>query len=256
VIQIPRIAFFYWTGGSLPWLRQKALTSFQRLHPDWEVVLCSPEPREPPPGVRFELDRITNPNLAPAARSDVWRWNTLAKHGGFYADTDVIFVKNVEPIFEEDKDVWVTCDLGTPIPYYGWISDSLTRRKAKFSLSIGVVASKPGAPFFLRLAQLARATPPSDDYQSHGTRLMVKHWKDLQQDTRFGEIPAATFYGKGSAGTHVRELWKPGRLTSPFGLHWYGGSLESAAYLNVQSIDQLPDCLVKSALRVTEGYNG
>lgn len=246
---IPRIAHFYWAGGPLPWLREQALVSFVQHNPNWDVVLGSPETRSVPAGVRLVRDCVSDPRLAPAARSDVWRYHVLAQHGGFYADTDVIFLQSVEPLFEEKKDAWITSDMGTPIPQYGYYRGENGRWISKVGISIGVLAAKKGSVFFTQAAQIASEAPVTPDYQSHGTRLLVAHWRELARRSSFGAIPSDAFY-RGSSAHQVKPLWTEsgGFRLKEYGLHWYGGSAESLPYQGARSIDDLPDCWVKQAL--------
>ena len=251
---IPKTAFFYWTGGPLPWLRERALTSFQKLHPEWHVVLGSPEDRNVPAGVTLLRYTVTDPLLPPAARSDVWRWHALHKYGGVFSDTDVVFVKPIEVLFQEEKDVWLTLDMGTPVPHYG-----VKRRsrhapvEAMVSVSIGIVGARRGSLFMSRLAELARRTPVSSDYQSHGTTLITKNWKELYKDVEFGPIYSHHFYPYTSSHKEVIKLWQPGQLAEELlGVHWYGGSPASTLYGQVQCLADLPESLVKTALCVSE----
>lgn len=250
---IPKVAHFYWTGGPLPWLREQALQSFVQLHPGWEVQLASPEQRTVPPGVQLVLDTITDPRLAPAARSDVWRYHALAVRGGLYADTDIVFLRNVEPLFREDKDAWITTDLGTHVPHFGWLNTSHGRRVSSVSISIGVLGARPASLFFTRAWEHARRVDPSGDYQSHGTTMLAAKWEEIARGVAVGVIPSEAFYREGSSRPLVRQLWATdGPLdANEYGLHWYGGSPESERYLGVKSIEQLPKCLVRTALEQT-----
>lgn len=245
---IPRVAHFYWTGGPLPWLREQGLVSFVRHHPGWDVVLASPEDRPVPEGVRLVRDDVTDPRLPPAARSDAWRWHVLAMSGGLYADTDVLFLRSVEPIFSADTEAWLTQDTGTP----------LVKKHRGPRFSIGVVASQPGAAFFRRLDELARCEPASEDYQSHGTSLIVRHWASLPRE-RLANLPGRAFY-RGAVPESIAALWQPcGDVVfgpHEFGLHWYGGSRRSERAAVARSDDELPDCLVRRALAGAVGPDG
>ncbi len=248
---IPHIAFFYWSGGSgpLPWLREQALISFQRCHPTWEVVLGVTEPHSAPLGVRVVLDDISNPALPAAARSDVWRWYVLSKYGGVYADTDVIFIHSIEPLFQEERDAWLTFDMGTPIWHCGRMRGTDGRVRAKVNISIGVLAAASGSVFFNSLYTVSRTEARSENYQSHGTCLIAKHWNTISRGVQFGGIPSEAFY-RGSSRNQVRPLWtETGKFSEEeIGLHWYGGSEESKPFLNVKSAAELPECWVRKAL--------
>ena len=253
-MSVPRIAFFYWTGGPLPWLREQALVSFRRHHPDWEVVLGSPERRPVPAGVRLELDTETDPALPPAARSDAWRWGVLAARGGVYADTDVVFVRPLDDLLSGDHDAWITQDFGTEVPAAGYTvgCDSpggLRHRIPRVRVSIGVLAARAGSQFFARLAAAARGLGPTGDYQGHGTSLVAANWKTATEGLSLGNLPGRAFYG-GWSHHQVRALWAqdaaPG--LGEHGVHWYGGSPESAPFAGAQGIGDLPPCRVRRAI--------
>lgn len=254
---VPKTAFFYWSGGPLPWLRAQSLISFQRHHPGWKVVLGTQEgpwgSLGAPPGVQVVLDDVSDPRLPVAARSDVWRWAMLARHGGVYADTDVIFLRPITPLFSSDGfDVWLTTDMGTPVPSGGWdkyVYKSRWRARFRVSISIGVLVAHPNSKLFAKALALSCRSHTSDDYQSHGTSLLVEHWQELIVDQNVGNIPGRAFY-RGSSEEDVKRLWtETGGFTyEEYGLHWYGGSPESRPYERITSAEELPDCWVRTSL--------
>jgi hypothetical protein len=240
---IPHIAHFYWTGGQLPWLREQALITFKKHHPTWKVTLWSPEDREVPPGVELGRDTITDIYLPPAARSDVFRYYLLHTYGGVYADTDIIFLKNLEPMLDHTCDAMLTMDIGTPIRVH-----SITK------VSIGVLAAKQGSVFFRRMFDLAFGKPgevrEGDIYQTHGTNLIVKYWESLRDGVSLTNIPARYFYGHGSSKRFVERLWNSHTEDFPeaYGIHYYAGSYESKPFIDARSQEELPDCIIRDAL--------
>lgn len=212
-------------------------------------MLGSPEQRTTPEGVEWLPDDVTNADLPPAARSDWWRWHVLGKLGGFYADTDVLFVRNVEPLFSGDFDAWLTLDGGTEYHGAPYVYQGPALGKRRSGVSIGVAAAQPGSQFFLRAADWCAWTKDRD-YQALGTRLLVAHWNELMVGVRMGPIPYRAFY-RGSSDDHVRGLWSDaasGISPHEYGVHWYGGSRESAAHARATCAEDLPRCLVREAL--------
>ena len=250
---IPRVAYFYWTGGPLPWLRAQSMVTFQRHHPEWRVVLGSPEDRDTPPGVALERDDVTRADLPPAARSDWWRWHVLGTRGGFYADTDVLFVRSVEPLLTGAHDAWITTDGGTPTKQAtGWRwtykdGKRVSKQPGGPRLSIGVLAAPVGGShMFSRARALAAGMAAGDDYQSHGTGLLAEHWLALSRGVSVGPLPFDCFY-RGWSDEDVRALWSPGPVKPhEIGVHWYGGSVESRPHEGAQSVEDLPDSVVRS----------
>jgi hypothetical protein len=246
---IPRVCYFYWGGGPLPWLRAQSMATFATRHPEWRVVLGSPDLDEAPAGVDLECDEVTDERLPWAARSDVWRWNVLQR-GGVYADTDVLFLRSLEPLLEGDHDAWITQDGGHAIPggKRGWRVVNGRKSMVIDGLSIGVLAARRRSTFFARAHGLAAGVRASPDYQSHGTSLLTRHWRALSAGLSLGALPFRLFYS-GSSAEDVRTLWKPGSPNpDAYALHWYGGSPESAPFLKVESAESLPDCPARRAL--------
>lgn len=247
---IPRVCYFYWTGGPLPWLRAQSMATFARHNPGWRVVLGSPQVRDPPPGVELELDSWTPETLHPAARSDCWRWWTLIR-GGLYSDTDVLFTGPVGPLLSGDHDAWVTQDGGHVVPgtKRGWSVHRGRKVPNVVGLSIGLLAAAEGSQFFSRVHALATAAPASGDYQSHGTSLLASNWARLTRGLSVGAIPHDLIYG-GSSDEDVRAIWRHGSRPpdGAVAVHWYGGSLESSQFAGAGSTSELPDCSVRAAL--------
>ena len=258
MVQIPRVAHFYWAGGPLPWLRLQALESFHRLHPDWEVVLGSPDEQDLPVWARLERDSVTDPKLPPAARSDVWRYWALAERGGLYADTDVVFLRSVEGrLFgETGVDAWITTDMGTGVPCFGAkrVRPAGARRACleyNFRISIGLLGAPKGSAFFQRALQLSSRLGPSGDYQSCGTSLLAACWPEVAEGQVVANLPSAALYRSGSSAKDVKELWGRGpQVIGPreVALHWYGGSPESLPFVKASHLEDLPDCLVRRAI--------
>jgi hypothetical protein len=115
---IPKIAHFYWGGGPFPFARLLSVQSFKRCHPGWNVVLWTAEQSQqrttwdtheqevPYAGrdffteLRALADRVEVcpvPGWLAEAhdvpKSDWARIKVLCDHGGFYVDTDVVFVR-------------------------------------------------------------------------------------------------------------------------------------------------------------------
>lgn len=253
---IPRVAHFYWGGGPMPWLRRQALETFRKLHPSWHIVLGTPDGLvDAPLWVQIEQDTVSPAHFPVAVRSDIWRWYALSTRGGLYADTDVIFVRNVEEMFAGDHDAWLTTDLGTPVEYDGmYISPETGRAAWKTSVSIGVLAARERSELFGHLLHVSLENRVGGG-QSHGSELLAKYWRMATRGLSVGKIPAAAFYDRGSADFEVRGIWDGSRaqlLPEMFGLHWYGGSTESRPFERAQALRDLPArSLVRAALRRT-----
>lgn len=251
---VPRVAYFYWSGGPLPWICAQSVATFRRHHPVWRVVLGSPELEVAPEGVELERDEVTDPSLPAHKRSDVWRWWTLQR-GGWYSDTDVVYLRSVDSLLVGDHDAWVTTDGGHVLPNakrgWRWDARHRTKKLVQDGLSIGAMAAKEGSELARRCAESASAARicPVYDYQSHGTSMLVPQWAKLTAGLSIGPLPFSALYS-GSTDSDVAEIWREGSRPDPraVGIHWYYGSPESRPFHSARGVEDLPDCAVRSAI--------
>ena len=149
---INKKAFFFWEGEVMSWLRYMTLYSFVKYHPDWECELyLSNKPAKFAKSwntleVQDDHDKLkTNyiddvkyldieikeydfkEPIHPVKKSDIFQWDILSKNSGVYFDMDIVFIKNIDPLWETFKD----CD--SAISYFNY--------KGHTYFSIGMVAS-------------------------------------------------------------------------------------------------------------------
>ena len=210
---IPREAWFYWDQGeaAMPTLRRAAVETFKIHNPGWKVNVLD---RSVVPEIEGDTDR------ARILRSDLARYVILAKHGGFYFDTDIIFVDAV-------PDQWMEADFCMSTD-----DDGMTN-------SVATIGASPSNLLLARVLERAMArladTQTIMSYQSLG----VKLWWALGPpapaaaalNMRWRRIPTQTFLP--IAWPFVEVLWSPRHITLPndiVGLHWYGGDALSREY--------------------------
>lgn len=94
---IPRIFHQIWLGSeAFPREYRGYQQSWARRHPGWEVRLWT-EADLPPDLERKEIyERLRRP----AERSDLLRFEVLARHGGVYVDTDFECLRSIESLLE------------------------------------------------------------------------------------------------------------------------------------------------------------
>ena len=83
---IPKTIWTYWNSWQLPLLVQKCVDSWQRHHPDYNIVVLTPA------NLGAYMDTAATAvfwNDSPAREADIVRLHVLAAHGGIWADATV-----------------------------------------------------------------------------------------------------------------------------------------------------------------------
>lgn len=95
-MSIPRTAHWIWFGPTLPAWASGNIELFRALHPRWEMRIWHELPAEFPVPLRAIIDQL--PWFS--SRSDIFRYWLLAKHGGVFLDTDVVPLRQFDPLLE------------------------------------------------------------------------------------------------------------------------------------------------------------
>ena len=244
--QVPKRAFLYW-GRNRPfnWLRLQTVQTFLRLNPDWDVTVYYPEEPEArenwhtgeqgtAKGVCLweELKSLCGANLValgpewglPAGlsevhRSDLLRYEVLARDGGVYMDTDIVWLRPMARLALEGGVA--------PKEVTAVVCRQSTHPAMPPHHHIGLLAGAPGGEFSggVRDAarrHLERAAPVR--YQELGRELLDR----LRLPARgLGNLPKHAVYpvrAKELAGTLARPGWRwRRRMENSLGVHWYGG---------------------------------
>lgn len=189
---IPNRAMFFWAGGPLPWLRYLSLWSFKRLHPNWEVVLFLGDPAPFPPaqhplpwpekldwmepvptqdylpqvaGLGIEIKQwrppAGYPGATPSHQNDLCRWGALSEFGGWFFDTDILFVERIETITESCTDL-STLDYDVAfIPAKDWIPT-------------GFIGAAKGNKFTAACYVAAMHAPNKQRYRAAGSEVIAR----------------------------------------------------------------------------------
>ena len=89
---IPKIMHQIWVGKSpIPEVYKESVSSWKKHNPDWEYRLWDDDSLD---NENFKSKRLYNKYKNKCVvKSDICRYEVVAKYGGFYADIDMIFIK-------------------------------------------------------------------------------------------------------------------------------------------------------------------
>lgn len=252
---IPKRMAFFWSGPTLPLMRFLSIWSFRRLNPDWEIVLYfSPsgnKERDWESGERQDFESLqtcrcfmgrvaslgvdiepwvpSSPlinSLSPIRQSDFCRWKALHEHGGFFSDTDVLFVDSFDSIYNNIGDKSLVLSIATE------------------SLPTGIVGGVAKSEFWANCYRAAKALASTQQYRSGGANALLEVAGLLSTQLHFDKLAtrirleiAATVANSSICFIKpqafylfdeykITELLHNSREVSEdtIGLHWHGGS--------------------------------
>lgn len=90
---IPKIIHQIWLGSDLPAVYKKWQKSWKKFHPDWEYMLWTDESVK---DLRLVNETIFHSTKNLGAKSDILRYELLARYGGLYVDTDFECLKSFD----------------------------------------------------------------------------------------------------------------------------------------------------------------
>lgn len=252
---IPKIVSTFWSG-KMSWLRWLTLYSLRKLNPDYRIILYEPpngyEHRrnwmtderadEEVDGVDYRerldelsIERVTwNPpleNLGKAQCSDLCEWQHLATLGGFYSDSDILWVRPLDEL---------RAKLGICNAVF-CLEDG--------ALAIGFFAASPNNRLFQGVYETALNKGRSRDYQGFGTSslynyagvfhrrlgLMAKGLRAIEElkhthpTLSIQVLPDATVYPFNWLNIHSIFHDHKAVQKDTYGLHWFGGSKQAQA---------------------------
>ena len=266
---IPRRISFFFTGERLSFCRYMTFLSFRRLNPDWQIDLYTsgsaainrkpwgtPEqqdffsyrgpdyfdrldalsvnviPWQPPE--QFIRRKSKSSSLNPVHQSDICRWEVLRDAGGFYADTDILFVR---PLDERIYPAIVAT--GADVALY----------LLRDNLPIGFLAARPGTSFYADVYSAAVEHCDQQEYQSAGAdaiRRVLGFPLTAEEavgpsETRMrlaARYPSLLFtnlfpqsiypWAWNQVGKIFKELLSVSSLTA--GIHWFAGARLSQSW--------------------------
>jgi mannosyltransferase OCH1-like enzyme len=89
-LKIPRKMHFIWLGKPMPNHLRKNLTTWEYMHPDWEVTLWDESnlPMLHNQALFDQASKLVPGDAVEQFQSDILRYELLYNYGGFYADVD------------------------------------------------------------------------------------------------------------------------------------------------------------------------
>lgn len=93
---IPKIAHWVWLYETPPEWVMDNISSFQKLHSDWEYHIW----REPPSNFPSDLLSIMNGLPFYVSRSDIFRYWLMNEIGGIYLDCDNFAIRNFDKLLD------------------------------------------------------------------------------------------------------------------------------------------------------------
>jgi hypothetical protein len=245
---IPRQIAFFWSGPRMSFMRYLTLRSFRHQNPDWQMTLYSPDtPCADKTWATVEQDdsgysgadctsmvdalsverktwTAPLPGLSHSHASDLFEWDLLATVGGFYSDMDVLWLRPIEPLYQQHRAADALFSLedgGTVCP-------------------IGFFAASQGCPIFQDIRTTALSEYMPQGYETAGTLALYRAagltcytdpaskvldaFRHRYPGVNIAVAPDETLYCYGTS-THPAIFQTTARVpNTAIGLHWFGGS--------------------------------
>lgn len=133
---IPKILWAYWHTQELPPLIAKCVQGWQRLHPDWKILVLNEETAREYVShwPTAELERATIHQ-----RADWLRLMLLHEHGGIWLDASTILTRPLDWVLQAQQEQKTEC--------LGLYMDALTRDARYPVVEIGLLAAPAGSRF-------------------------------------------------------------------------------------------------------------
>ena len=258
----------YWGGGRLSYMRFLTIKTFQKLNPDWQIILWTPQRPNmknywgTEPGHQridekrfddyFPMLRRMNITIAvqefndlhiprymnEVHKNDYIRINAMYLYGGLWSDMDIIYFRSVDQLVinnpqNADKDVVVCIS-----PDYG--------HSTGFNLAVAE------SEFFRVLRDNLNREYSPGKYQCWGPDIYNKFWKILRSIPNGINLDMDVVYAHDCH--HVHELLdgvNPRFTAGSIGCHWYGGNSMWGQYINVTrgGVENLPPCIITKLIK-------
>jgi GT2 family glycosyltransferase len=246
IATIPKRMFFYWGNSTMSWMRYMTLYSFKKYNPDWEVFLyigsdiqqkvwreniqqdsfCykGPNYMHKVAELGIHIMSAGSHDLPPEHSSDIFSWEMLYKHGGFYSDMDVLFIRDCNGFYEQVKNY-----------------DSLICYFDNY-YSIGFMASGGNNSYFRGIYHAAIANCSHANYQSAGNlsmNLVARTPADIERlypQYKLYVIPKNIVYHINQLDVLYHSTYTNYPLEA-VGIHWYGGHAYSQAFNSAVNVD-------------------
>jgi hypothetical protein len=219
--------------------------SFKKLNPDWEIVFVKPlvvNSESPWYGKQYEnksmcmnyTRHITNElmlrpmifdfeqiglrnDMNEVHKSDFIRYYLLYKHGGVWADMDILLTQPMDMLRQNQQKIKSST-------YYFW-----EKGKSIPGHAIGFLLGTPGSQFFHDVFQAAKDNYRPEDYQSVGADLLNPKFNHNVMKRKYREAVSidkeAVYAINHDDRVFLYEQTNLDMLKKhSIGIHWYGGS--------------------------------
>ena len=194
---IPRVIHHVWVGGPLPAHLEDYVRSWAALHPEWEHRVWGDD----------DLTWLANQPTFDAAeditpwhgqlRSDIARYEILARHGGVYVDCDMEALRPIDELLDVDcfagwetDGEWVNNAIMGAVPHHPLLDDLIGGLEANVARHRGQRPNVMTGPQYMTPAALAHEVeihPSSAFYPyrwdnldamggDYGDAFAVHHW--------------------------------------------------------------------------------
>lgn len=260
--EIPRIMNFYWDGSKMSYLQYLTIISFHKFNPYWQINIYEPtvkygvktwngsEQKMEYNGedyypklknldyvniIKFDFSTIgVNENISEVFKSDLLRWYLLDTVGGGWSDMDILYLKSLNELKLEGTmlrgDIKST---NTVIVFDG------------FHHIIGFYLTKPNNGFFKNIFEHAKNNLNPNEYQSVGSRLLMRMYPNTQQilnihpNLDVSNLPMNFIYPYNDSKINMLFNSEDESLITDktIGIHWYNGSNISKEFNNQYNKD-------------------
>ena len=276
--KIPKIAHFYWSESTIPFLRYLTLYSFNKVNPEWQIKFYFPKYRTatkswtsqehktnganycdyygdlqklPIEFIEFDFSDIGIRNdLSEVHKSDLLRWHLLSAQGGLWSDTDIVYFRGMDRLLFESTYI---DDIDTLINLWPEGRGKITANLH----SIGFILGSSNNTYYNYIAKKSKEKHNFNSYQAVGAELLGDLFPTLEsivnkfKELRMGNIPMDVVYPYNSFNIHkIYNRNEPLRFTArTLGLHWYGGhrlAAKSVTELTKENFRQYNNVLSKT----------
>lgn len=245
----PKIMFLYWDESKLSYLNYLTIKSFNKYNKGWQIIIYkptkytkekkwnTPEQKKEYTGKCYfnELNHINNVTIkkidfnligfdneyCEVVKSDYLRYYLLNKYGGLWSDFDILYIKNIETIITNNKNIFFHCH--NKIKNYNYYP-------------IGLLISKRNNKIMNYLISKCKEYY-KETYQCIGTDMLndlFKEKKDIYSISNDIEILDNKFYLPWQCDDINNLFNNYGTIIDreTFGIHWFNGSSISKKYSN------------------------
>ena len=99
---IPKILHFIWLGNLK---KPETIQTWFEKHKDWEIIIWTDEMVKNLSLINKNIYDVANKRFN--QKSDILRLEILYKYGGVYIDADIINLRNIEPLLEENCNLFL-----------------------------------------------------------------------------------------------------------------------------------------------------